>query len=183
MNKPKANFAVALLVILILVGLLCSQQLALLFGGFSLSARTITEYTDRGGVQWKALLTSDDGSPALVLLQKVFPCIWVLDVSDSSDEQMPGWADLVWMSQQSSRWHENSSLAIGWERHYVCTGNNAKKPLVLDQELLPRGAAVDIWQQGEEYYIHVTTNRDDLSFSVYHVLLEEGLITDIQPTS
>ena len=183
MNKPKANFAVALLVILILVGLLCSQQLALLFGGFSLSARTITEYTDRGGVQWKALLTSDDGSPALVLLQKVFPCIWVLDVSDSSDEQMPGWADLVWMSQQSSRWHENSSLAIGWERHYVCTGNNAKKPLVLDQELLPRGATVDIWQQGEEYYIHVTTNCDELQFNVYEVLLEEGLITDIRQAS
>ena len=183
MNKPKANFAVALLVILILVGLLCSQQLALLFGGFSLSARTITEYTDRGGVQWKALLTSDDGSPALVLLKKVFPCIWVLDVSDSSDERMPGWADMVWMSQQSSRWHENSSLAIGWERHYVCTGNNARKPLALDQELLPRGATVDIWQHGEEYYIHVTTNRDDLNFNVYEVLLEEGLITDIRPTS
>ena len=183
MKKTIIKVLLTVCAILIIVGLLCSQQLALLFGGFSLSTRTITEYTDRGGVQWKALLTSDDGSPALVLLKKVFPCIWVLDVSDSSDERMPGWADLVWMSQQSSRWHENSSLAIGWERHYVCTGNNAKKPLVLDQELLPRGATVDIWQHGEEYYIHVTTNCDELQFNVYEVLLEEGLITDIRQAS
>ena len=183
MKPTTIKIILAACALLVVIGLLCSQNLALLFNGFSLNTQTITEYTDRDGVERKALLTSDNGSPALVLLKKVFPCIWVLEVSDSSDEQMPGWADMAWMSQQSSRWHEDSSLAIGWERHYVCAGNNAKKPLVLDQELLPRGATVDIWQHGEEYYIHVTTNCDELQFNVYEVLLEEGLITDIRPTS
>ena len=72
--------------LLIVIGLLCSQDLALLFNGFSLNTQTITEYTDRDGVERKALLTSDDNSPALVLLEKFFPGIWILRDSDRADE-------------------------------------------------------------------------------------------------
>lgn len=185
MRKPSAKTIWAICLALIVLGLLCSQPLALLFNGFSVwGNRTITEYTDRDGIERKALLTSDDGSPALVLLERVFPGIWVLRDSDRSDEPLlPGWTQMAWISQGSSRWHESNSLTSGHEWHFVYACNNAKGILNLDQTLLPKGAAVDIWQQGEEYYIHIITYSDGLHFNIYEVLLEAGLITDLQQAS
>lgn len=184
MKNTIIKVVLSVCIVLVIIGLLCSQQLALLFNGFSLSTRTITEYTDRDGVERKALLTSADGSPALVLLEKVFPGIWVLRDSDRSDEPLlPGWTQMAWISQGSSRWHESGSLTSGHEWHFVYACNNAKGILNLDRALLPLGAAVDIWQQGENYYIHIITYSDGLQFNIYEVLLAKGLITDLQQAS
>ena len=73
MKRTTIKYILAACALLIVIGLLCSQDLALLFNGFSLNTQTITEYTDRDGVERKALLTSDDNSPALVLLENFFP--------------------------------------------------------------------------------------------------------------
>lgn len=179
--KRKSITALILITVLALAAWALSQQLALLFGGYSLLGNhTVVKVSSLEDAPCKVVQTTADGQLALVRLSRSPVGIWY--ISGERTGSPNSWAKLGWLSGEGSRYYDqiqglNGATAV----HQVYCGSNAIAPIKFLPGQIPENVTVNIQQQGEMFWIYIVSFDSDAtgSFSPYDLLVENGCISGL----
>lgn len=202
--RGKRKVVLAVLTVFLAVGLILrvfSRPLAMLLGGYR-DAVTIEEgfeYTGEANTRWRVILAEKDGENRLVVMEQGFLGFWELPTAaDPLGGTYQGLEHISLTTVPACSpyyGYEYTTVADGdrtesykYVRQHIMRsewfyhGANAVMTLAVPEEALPRDAALQIYQAGPEYVLHlVMYTKGSGSFdggfaTLYQALLDKGCI-------
>lgn len=121
---------------------------------------------------------SEEDNILLVRLVKTKLGIWKIgDISSGSNTKINS---ISWYGDGGPYINQFGSIdEIGFEWHFVYSGNNALKYIEIEKIDIPKNMTVEIYQFNTEYIIHlITFEKPEIfnSFNIVNKLIENGFI-------